>query len=177
MKRPNTNYRKFVDDVLKKYEDVVPLKFEDISTGLPHREFLLVVYSIAKQRPTNREIIRILWDYVRDTDKDVPDYIYEFAMEANMSFAFRPQGTERYSMAQSKAKSGRNHPQYDGDIYAVNIEDRTIKAITSSHQMRELGFFPKSVYACIDGKALTHKGHVFIRDKEDSYDYTKRKSD
>ena len=163
---PNTDYKRFVDDVLNKYEDFVPLRFEDINTGLPHREFVLVVYSIAKQRPKNKDIVKILWDYVRTTDKEVPEFIFEFAMEAHTTFLFNPMQTEKNMISMSKAKTGSNHELYEGDIYAISMKDNSIKAITSTAQMKELGFNPANVYNCVNGRSLSHKGYVFIRDHE-----------
>ena len=171
MKSPNRNYKQFVYDIVEKYEDLVPFNFEDFSLGLPHREFLLVVYSILKQRPNNKELINILWNYIRSTDKEIPNNIYQFAKEKYIEVSvFNTRGHEQKIESSSLSALPAFKKSYNGYIYAVNIDTMKITPITSMAQAKELGFTKQGIDACLARRAYTHRNHVFIRDKEKSHE-------
>ena len=174
MKSIDRNNRRFVDDILERNKDVVPFIFEDYNIGLPHREFIIVAFSLLKQRPWNKVLIKILWDYIRNTDKPVPDYVVEFTQERFMKWVFEPRNTEATQVANSIANSSVFNKGYKGYIYAVDIETDKITPLVSATQMKELGFTPSRIYECLFGNSYTHKGHVFVLDKEESHGHVER---
>jgi hypothetical protein len=53
------------------------------------------------------------------------------------------------------------YPYKPRRIEAFNIQDRSTTIITTSREMRDRGFEPKSVAKVLKGVLKTHKGHTF----------------
>ena len=59
--------------------------------------------------------------------------------------------------------SGEKHGNFKGAIEATNISTLQIKILVGKQAMRDAGFSTSKVYACVNGKIKSHKGHTFIR--------------
>ena len=177
METVNRFYPKYVDDIIEKYNEIIPLAFENYNVGLPHREFIIVVYAMLLKRPKNRQLATILWDYVRYTDKPVPSYIHSFAEERYFDLVFEPNSSEAAKVGRQFSNAGESvfRSTFKGYVYAVNTTTLQITPLISMSHMKEHGFNPKKVYECIYGNAYTHKGHVFIRDWDESHKEIKDK--
>ena len=161
-------YKGFVSRILtrdKDKEEGIRLQFEDIDVFLEPREFYLVCYAIARHRPTNRTINKLLFDFIRGFHGiTIPHFIVDWSRSNNMLLNFS--GCEETSYKKSLATSGPNNPNYNGTIYAVNIETDDIIPMNSVTDIESYGFESSCVYLCVNGKQFTHKGYVFIRESD-----------
>ena len=165
----NTDYKQFVFDLIERNrltEVGIPLVFEEFDVLLPPREFLLVAYSIAKHRVENKEINKLLWDFIRSySNIEIPEFIYKFSFRNYNRLLFSTTW-EEVGYKKSLATAGPKNPMFKGTIYAVNIETEEIIPMNSRFEMEELGFNPSGVYDCVNGNRYTHNGYVFVRDTE-----------
>jgi hypothetical protein len=58
---------------------------------------------------------------------------------------------------------GKNSPGYKGSIQATCLKTGIIKILIGPQEIKAAGFNNQNVYACVNGKRLTHKNHTFIR--------------
>jgi hypothetical protein len=71
--------------------------------------------------------------------------------------------SKEHRLKHSTAILGTKSVFYKGDIIATNIFTQETIILQGATNIHAWGFSASSVYACVNGKRKTHKGHIFKR--------------
>lgn len=74
-----------------------------------------------------------------------------------------PQENTTHAYDTGLAKSGSKSPHYKGDILVFDEYGRQVDTLHGGKDMKDKGYHPGAVYACISGKRYSHKNRTFRR--------------
>lgn len=63
----------------------------------------------------------------------------------------------------SQARMSDKNAKFLGAIYCTNAKDNTVNVYNGTKELKDAGFTPQSVYLCVTGKRMSHKGCFFER--------------
>lgn len=72
-------------------------------------------------------------------------------------------GSNHHYFKKGNLLQANKNPNFKGSILAINLITKNEMILNGAKEITLAGFTTSNVYACVNGKAQQHKGHIFKR--------------